>query len=108
MSEACCACINVKFQPTKHDDGSFSERWACTDCGMEFVKKVMAEARVKSVAEEMKEAACKTIDEIVDKYWPDNDEHQAPQSPPWAVTLAHDKISALNTKDIINKAGVKK
>ena len=39
MSEACCACLNISYDPIDagHDDGSILARWACDSCGKEFV-----------------------------------------------------------------------
>lgn len=38
--KASCACLDVVFIPIHNKDGSYTERWACKDCGNEFVKKV--------------------------------------------------------------------
>ena len=37
--KASCACLDVVFIPIHNKDGSYTERWACKDCGNEFVKK---------------------------------------------------------------------
>lgn len=36
---ASCSCMGVEFSPIRNKDGSCTERWACKDCGNEFVKK---------------------------------------------------------------------
>lgn len=38
---AACACRNPEYNPVRNEDGSFTERWACPDCGSEFVKKAV-------------------------------------------------------------------
>lgn len=43
--QAACACIRVAYRPREHTERSphpittYSERWFCTDCGREFVKR---------------------------------------------------------------------
>jgi hypothetical protein len=46
MSDAACACLKVSYDPIKHDDGSFSERWVCSSCGAEFVRRPMMQTIV--------------------------------------------------------------
>lgn len=41
---ACCACINVKYAPTEHGDGTFSERWVCLSCGARFTRTAFSAA----------------------------------------------------------------
>lgn len=36
---AVCACITVKYKPMEVGGGLMRERWICTDCGREFIKK---------------------------------------------------------------------
>jgi hypothetical protein len=38
VGPAACACLNVVYEPTKHDDATFSERWRCHLCYSEFVR----------------------------------------------------------------------
>lgn len=49
---ASCSCMGVEFSPIRNEDGSYTERWACKDCGNEFVKKVF----LKSLESRLKEA----------------------------------------------------
>lgn len=32
-----CAHSRVHYSPNRHDDGTCSERWLCSDCGAEFI-----------------------------------------------------------------------
>ena len=55
-NRACCACLNVSFNPIRNEDGSYNERWTCKDCGNEFVKKFWfksLESRLKESEEEV-------------------------------------------------------
>lgn len=33
---AVCTCLRVDYDPIKHEDGSYTERWRCSACGSEF------------------------------------------------------------------------
>jgi hypothetical protein len=39
QESAACACSTVLYKPLDHGNHTFSERWACKDCGREFKKK---------------------------------------------------------------------
>lgn len=47
MSESCCACLNVMYDPIKYADGSMSERWTCKLCGNAFVRKGHMDSFIK-------------------------------------------------------------
>lgn len=34
-----CACLNVKYSPKKHSDGTFTAEWKCKACGTIFKKE---------------------------------------------------------------------
>jgi len=40
MNETNCSCLNVKFISVKNENGSFTEKWVCVDCGCEFKKEI--------------------------------------------------------------------
>lgn len=33
-----CACLRTLYQPIKNQDGTYTPRWVCQDCGAMFVK----------------------------------------------------------------------
>jgi hypothetical protein len=43
MTDAACACLNVKCTKIPNPDGSFHERWSCSLCGAEFLRRKMIE-----------------------------------------------------------------
>lgn len=34
-----CACVKVKYDPVRNENGTCSERWLCLSCKTEFIKK---------------------------------------------------------------------
>jgi DNA repair exonuclease SbcCD ATPase subunit len=38
-SEACCACMTVRYKPEEIQPSRFKERWTCQDCGTDFVRR---------------------------------------------------------------------
>ena len=46
MSEqmAACACLTVKYDPIKNDNGTLTERWRCPSCENTFVKRFWLDA----------------------------------------------------------------
>jgi len=37
-TQAACACLQVRYQPTKTGDGFNIDRWECSRCGIEFAR----------------------------------------------------------------------
>lgn len=35
---AMCACLRILYQPIKNQDGTYTSRWVCQDCGAVFIK----------------------------------------------------------------------
>lgn len=43
-NQACCACLAVKYDPEDVGMGRLRERWSCSECGTEFVRKPRRES----------------------------------------------------------------
>lgn len=46
--QAYCACRKVEARPLENEDGTLTDRWVCTVCGCEFVRR----AAVRRLAEQ--------------------------------------------------------
>lgn len=38
-TQACCACLTVKYDPIHNQNGTMSERWRCSACGARFTRQ---------------------------------------------------------------------
>lgn len=41
MTGPACACLTVAYRPREHEGGALSDRWVCTSCGAEFVRRTV-------------------------------------------------------------------
>lgn len=67
MSRVSCSCMGVEYSPIRNEDGSFTERWVCKNCGNQFVKiQFLKELRTR-VAELSKDAMFRRINMQVEQ-----------------------------------------